>query len=123
MMTLLLSFAGCDDETTAFPLDLYGRYDLSVFTSMCMDAPNRAVACSEPSTAWCQPEPGNLNLICACAYPAHQYYCCDPSSWSCPSSPRTGDFCCPQPSGMRTCGSCTCIQNQFVCNGDGGAHD
>jgi hypothetical protein len=122
MMLLLLSFAGCDDETTAFSLDLYGHYDLSASSSICPNAMT-GVACTTRSTDWCQPDPNDLELICACAYPAHELYCCTPSSWSCPPSPRTGDFCCPLPSGMRTCGSCTCVQNQFICDSDGGARD
>jgi hypothetical protein len=121
MLLLAVLAAGCDDETTAYAIDLAVTRDLSM--SQCTGATTEVVTCDRPSTEWCFPFTTPGDLICVCAHPADQYFCCEPDTWQCPIAPRTGDFCCPQPSGIRTCGGCGCIDGQFVCTGDMGNRD
>ncbi len=118
LIFLLLLAAGCDEETTAYSLDLTVTLDLS--TSPCNAGSGGS--CTASPLDWCQPAPSSQN-ICVCAQPAQKWYCCD-VDYQCPASPRTGDFCCPQPSGIRMCGACGCVNGQFVCgDADLGSRD
>jgi hypothetical protein len=110
LILLLVLVAGCDEETTAFALDQSVVLDLSI--SAC-NAGTGAV-CSASPLDWCQPTPSSQD-ICVCTSPAQTWFCCSVDNFQCPSAPRTGDFCCPQPSGFRRCGACDCVSGQFVC--------
>ena len=121
MMALLVLLCGaCEDATEAFAQDLAVKLDLSM--SACEGAanPNNTLSCDRPAAEWCFPDNVPEQLICVCAHPAMKYTCCVPDTYTCPLQPRTGDFCCPQPSGFRSCGNCLCIDGQFVCDVDAG---
>ena len=118
MVLLALLASACEEETTAYAVDHSVVMDLSL--SIC--SAGTGGSCNVSSLDWCEPSAFSQN-ICVCAHPSSTWYCCNVDTWSCPGSARTGDFCCPQPSGQRQCGACTCVDGQFVCNGDAGARD
>jgi len=107
---LLLLVVGCDDDTIAYAQDLSVVLDLT--TPPCSGGSGGA--CTASPLDWCQPSAFSTN-ICVCTQPAMQWYCCDVNNYQCPAAPKNGDFCCPQPSGFRQCGNCSCVEGQFVC--------
>jgi hypothetical protein len=113
-LMLLLLLAGCEEETTAFALDLTMTHDLS--TPICSGISGGS--CNVSPLDWCQPNASTE--ICVCAQPSQRWYCCDVDTYRCPIAPHNGDYCCPQASGFRQCGACSCVNGQFVCNTDAG---